>query len=501
MINKIGFDTDKYLTKEVAGLIKRMYLFERLYLEFGGKLFSDHHAARVLPGYRPTTKIELIKKLGELDLYYCVSEEDIVKRKIRGDSGLSYDLQTVKDIEDITNFGIKVSGVIITRSYKQDATVKFKNKLENFGFKVFLLNSIDGYPTEMEKIIAGFEKQPYIKPKNKLVIVTGTGGGAGKMGFCLSQIYHERKRGVKSGFAKCETFPIWNLALKHPVNLAYEASTADLKDVNMVDPYHKKERGVSAINYNRDIENFAILKKLLVSITGEKTPFGYKSPTDMGLNMAKEGIIDDKACRRAAKDEIIRRVFRYQRERLEGKENWSTVERAQGILKKANLKEVDRKVVVFARKAAQDGKKQKKGFQNVYCGAAIELRDGRVITGKNSNILHAESAVILNTLKVLADIPDNIDLIDPGVLKEISEMKEFLKDSNNPSMSVDEVLIALASNAVYDRSAKKAVEVIGKLKDCEMHVTVLPSEGDEVGIRLLKINLTSDAKTASSRFI
>lgn len=491
MKNIVGFDTDKYLEKEIVKLSKRIGSFKRLYLEFGGKLFSDFHAARVLPGYRPTTKIELLKRLGEIDLFYCVCADDIAKGKIRGDSGLTYDLQTLKDIEDITGFGIPVSGVIITRFVKQEAAIKFKKRLEDLGFKAYFQYNIEGYPDDIEKILKAYETQPYIKPTKKLVVVTGTGGGAGKMAFCLSQINYERKKNIKSGFAKCETFPIWNLTLNHPINIAYEASTADLLDVNMVDPFHKKAYGVTAINYNRDIENFDILKKLLIKITGEKNPFGYKSPTDMGVNMAGMAIVDDKICRQAAKDEIIRRYFRYRREKFEGKESQKTVDRIIEILKKAKLKPEDRKVVVSARKKAKDSHR---------IGAALELTSGIIITGKSSENLHAESAVILNAIKELAQIPDQIHLISPNVLKEISEMKSAIKNKTSPSLSVSEALIALAASAAFSPTAKVALGQLEKLKACEMHATVMPSTRDEVGLRLLKINLTSDPKTASSRF-
>lgn len=497
MDNRIGFDTDKYLRKQVEKLSERLHNFETLYLEFGGKLFSDMHASRVLPGYRPTAKIELLKQLGKIDLFYCVSAQDLVKGRIRGDSGLTYSLQVFKDMGDILSFGIKVSGVIITRFEGQLPALQLKRKLESYGIKVFSQNTIEGYPVNMEKILEGYGEQPYIKQDKSLVVVTGTGPGSGKMAFCLSQIYHERKEGRKSGFAKFETFPIWCLPLNHPVNVAYEASTADLHDINMVDPFHKKEYKITAINYNRDIENYAILKKLLKEITGEDHPFGYKSPTDMGVNMAAEGIIDDKICKKAADQEIIRRFFRYQREKIEGKETETTTDWMDEIMKKAGLKPEDRKVVLPARQAAEDARKTGKGHGGLYCGAAIELKDGRIITGKNSSVLHAESAAILNAIKVLSEIPDKIDLISPNVLKEISEMKGKLSNNNFPSLTVNEMLIALSASSAVNPSAKAALDKIEELKNCEMHVTILPSTGDEMGLRILNINLTTDAQLSS----
>lgn len=493
MDGKIGFDTDKYLQKQVEKLSQRLHLFDRLYLEFGGKLFSDLHASRVLPGYRPTAKIELLKKLGEIDLFYCVCANDLVKGRIRGDSGLTYDLQVFKDISDILNYGLKVSGVIITRFDGQPAAGQLKLKLESYGIKTYFQNTIEGYPADMEKIMDGYGRQPFIKPEKSLVIVTGTGPGSGKMAFCLSQIYHERKNKNKTGFAKFETFPIWCLPIDHPVNIAYEAATADLLDVDMIDPYHLKEYGITAVNYNRDVENFAILKNLLKKITKEEYPFGYKSPTDMGVNMAHQGIINDNVCRKAARQEIIRRYFRYHREKVEGKETQATIERIDEIMKKAKIKPEDRKVVLPARKTAKEAKTCGKGHNGLYCGAAIELKDGRIITGKNSSILHAESAAILNAVKILAEIPDKIDLISPNILKEISEMKGKLSNKHFPSLTVNEALIALSASSAVNPAAKAALDKTEELKGCEMHVTVLPSTGDEVGLRILKVNLTSDA--------
>ncbi len=506
MNEKIGFDTDKYLKFQVKKLSERLHRFERLYLEFGGKLLSDLHAFRVLPGYRPAAKTELLKKLKEMDLFYCVSAEDVAKGRIRGDSGLTYDLQTIKEIDEIINLGLNVSGVVISFFADQPAALRLRRKLENLGIKTFIQKRIDGYPNDMAKILKGYEKQPYVKPEKKLVVVTGTGPGSGKMAFCLSQIYQERKKGLKSGFAKFETFPIWNLTLNHPVNIAYEAATADLWDINGVDPFHLKEYKIKAINYNRDIENFAILKKLLKEITGEEHPFGYKSPTDMGINMAYEGIINDKICQQAAKQEIIRRYFRYHKERVEGKETSETTDRIDGIMRKTKLKPTDRRVVLPARQAAKEAEKTGKGFDGIYCGAALELKDGRIITGKNSAVLHAESAAVLNAIKILADIPDKIDLISPNILREISEMKGNLVDKRSPSLTVNETLIALAAASAVNPSAKAALDVIGRLRNCEMHVTLfspvkekfyhkLPSGGDEIGLRILSINLTTDVNT------
>jgi len=493
-MHKKGFDIKKYLKEQKKKILDKVSKFQRLYLEFGGKLCYDLHAARVLPGYEPTTKIELLKKLGDIEIIYCISAKDIEKGRVRRDFGLTYDNMALKDIGDIRDFGLNVSSVIITRYSDESSVKKFKKKLENFGMKSYIHKEIKGYPNNIKKVLAGYGKQPYVKTDKKLIIVTGVGGNSGKMAFCLSQIYHERKRGEKTGFAKFETFPIWNLELKHPINVAYEAATADLLDVNMVDPFHKKAYNVTAINYNRDIENFNILKNIMQKITKEKEPFGYRSPTDMGVNTAKEGIIDDKICREAAKQEIIRRYFRYYREKIEGIETQETIDRIKEIMKEVKVKPEDRKVVIAARKAALDAEKKGKGFNNIFCGAAIELKNGKIVTGKNSSLLHAESAAILNAIKELANIPDDIDLISKEVIQVITNMKKDLLNKKTSCLNVDETLIALAMSSTTNPTAKKALEKLKELENCEMHITHLPTQGDEAGLIRLNMNITTDAK-------
>jgi len=496
MNHAIGFDTEKYISEQAKKIRERVSKFQKLYLEFGGKLCYDMHASRVLPGYRKTAKIELLKTLGDIEIFYCVNAQDIEKGKVMRDFGLTYDNQTLKDIGDIRHFGLDVTAVLIMKYSGESSADKFKKKLENFGIKVYVHRMIDGYPNDIGKVLAGYGRQPYAESKKKLAIVTGVGGNSGKMAFCMSQIYHERKKGMKTGFAKFETFPIWNLELNHPVNVAYEAATADLLDVNMIDALHKKAYGVDAVNYNRDIENFVILKKLMQQITNEKDPFGYKSPTDMGMNMAKEGIVNDGICREAAKQEIIRRYFRYVRGKVEGIEPQATITQIEKIMKKVKVKPEDRKVVVAARKAADEAK-VKKGHENIYCGAAIELKDGRIITGKNSPLLHSESAAILNSVKEVAKIPDEIDLISPEVIKAVQKMKKHLMGREASSLTVDETLIALATSSITNPSAKSALEKLSGLEGCEMHITHLPTPGDEAGLIRLKMNVTSDANIAS----
>ncbi len=493
-MHQIGFDTNKYLEEQTKRILERVSRFEKLYLEFGGKLCYDLHAARVLPGYKPTTKIELLSQLGDIEIIYCVSAKDIEKGRVRRDFGLTYDNQTLKDISDIRDFGLDVSSVVVTRYNNENSVKIFMKKLENFGIKVYVHNEIEGYPDDIEKVLRGYEKQPYIETNKKLIIVTGVGGNSGKMATCLSQICHERKKGHKTGFAKFETFPIWNLELNHPVNAAYEAATADLKDVNMVDTFHKESYGITAINYNRDIENFNILQKLMQKITKEQNPFGYKSPTDMGVNMAAVGIIDDNICRKAAKQEIIRRFFRYHREKVEGIETQETLDKMEEIMKKVNVNPEEREIVRAARKDAVDAEKNGKGFDNIFCGASIELKNEKVIGGKNSPLLHAESAAILNAVKELAKIPDEIDLISPEVIKSITTVKKDLMNKKACSLNVDETIIALAMSSITNPAAKTALDKLKELENCEMHIKHLPTPGDETGLMRLKMNIPTDAK-------
>lgn len=489
------FDTNKYLEEQTKKIRERVSQFEKLYLEFGGKLCYDMHAARVLPGYRPTAKIELLKKLGDIEIIYCVGAKDIERGRVRRDFGLTYDNQTLKDISDIKEFGLRVNSVVITRCENESSIKLLKKKLEDFGVNVFIHTEIPGYPNDIEKVLEGYDRQPYVRSDKKLSIITGAGGGSGKMAVCLSQIFHERKKGMKTGYAKFETFPIWNLPLKHPINIAYEAATADLKDLNAIDPFHKKAYDVDAVNYNRDIENFSILTSLIKGITGEENPFGYKSPTDMGVNTAAVGIINEDACKEASKQEIIRRYFRYFREKVEGIETEETIKQISGIMDKAGVRPEDRRVVGAARKAREDAKNGK-GFEGVFCGAAMQVGD-KIITGKNSPLFHAESAVILNAVKELSNIPDEINLISPEVLESITKMKKDLLGKKTPCLDVSEALIALATSSTANPTAKMALEKLKDLEGCEMHSTHLPKQGDENGIIRLKINLTTDAKISS----
>jgi uncharacterized protein (UPF0371 family) len=493
-MHEIGFDPEIYIKNQSEKIFERVSRFEKLYLEFGGKLCYDLHAARVLPGYTATTKVDLLKHLGDIEILYCVSARDIEKGRVRRDFGLTYDNMMLKDISDIADFGLKVDKAVITLYEGQPSVPKFKTKLENFGLDVYIHEVIPGYPEDMDKVLEGYSKFPYIKIDKRLIIVTGVGGGSGKMATCLSQIAHERKQGHNTGFAKFETFPIWNLELNHPVNVAYEAATADLLDVNMEDPYHKEAYGVTSINYNRDVENFAILTKLMRAVTDEEHPFGYRSPTDMGVNAAKTGITDDEVCQKAARQEIIRRYFRYYREKIEGIETQATLDQMDMIMKKVEVTPEDRPVAKAARDAAEEAREKGKGFKDIYCGAAIQVPDGTIVTGKNSPVLHAESAAILNAVKVLSNIPDGIDLISPEVVKTITDMKQGLLSKKATSLNVDETLIALAISSATNPTAKLALVNLKGLQGCEMHITHLPKAGDEAGLIPLKMNVTTDAK-------
>lgn len=492
---KVGFDTDKYLEAQTKAIKERVAKFKKLYLEFGGKIYNDFHAARAIHGYRASAKMDLLKQLGDIEILYCVSAKDIEKGKVRGDTGLSYDNQTLKEIHDIADFGLKINNVVITRYQNEPSIEKFKNRLENAGLKVCIHKEIAGYPHNIDNVLKGYEGQPLVEISKKLTIVTGAGGNSGKMATCLSQVYNERRQGDKTGYAKFETFPIWNLDLNHPINDAYEAATADLLDVNMIDPFHEKAYGVKAVNYNRDIENFDILISIMERITGEKDPFGYKSPTDMGVNTAAVGIVDDEACRESAKQEIIRRYFRYQKEKKQGIETQGTLDRMAEIMEKAGVREEDRMVVQPARQAAQEAEKdEKKGNKGIFCGAALELPDGKIITGKNSPLLHAESAVILNAIKILAKIPDEVPLLPQSVLEDIGKLKIEILGGRTESLNLEEALIALAVSTSTNPTANACIGMLEKLRGCELHTTHMPSTGDDAGLRKLGLNVTTDGE-------
>jgi len=484
-MNKKGFDNKRYIEKQSKAILERVKKFDKLYLEFGGKLYGDFHASRVLPGYHPDTKIEVLKQLKDIEIIFCISAKDIQKGKIRGDFGLTYDNAALKMINDLKNFDLYVSSVVINRFADEPLAIKFKKFLDKLKIESYFQAEIQGYPANIKKILSseGYGKNPYIKTKKRIVIVTGVGPGSGKMSTCLSQLYLDSKKNIKSGFAKFETFPIWNLPLEHPVNVAYEAATADIGDFNMVDPFHLEIYGIKAINYNRDIENFNIMKNILEKISS----LSYNSPTDMGVSMTKEGIIDGTIIKEASKQEIIRRYLRYKKELAKGFGEEETVGRIEKLMLKLNLETEDRKVVVHAREVSKEAIKKDAKF---FYGCSIELPNGKIINGKSSELLHAESAAILNAIKELANIPKKIKLLPETIIQNINKLKKELK--TNESLNVEEVIIALSISATTNPSADFCIKKLEILRGCEMHSTHFPSRGDESGLRKLGVNITTD---------
>ena len=499
---KIGFDNEKYLREQTAAIIDRAEKFDsKLYLEFGGKLCFDYHAARVLPGYDPNVKIRLLQQLkNKIDIVLCIYAGDIESGRVRGDFGITYDAATFKLIDDLRKWGLDILAVVITRFSGQPSAVVFKNKLERRGVKVYTHYPIENYTTNIDLVVSdeGFGKNEYIETKNPIVVITGPGPNSGKLSTCLSQLYNEHKRGVNAGYAKFETFPIWSIPLKHPVNVAYEAATADILDFNLVDPFHLNIYKETAINYNRDVESFPILKLILNRILDKKSnsPM-YNSPTDMGVNRAGFGIIDDKIVQEAAKQELIRRYFRYNTEYVLGIEKKEAVERVAMLMEELQVKIIDRKVVAVARRASEDAENKGKGNVGIYCGAALELPGGRIITGKNSHLMHASSSLVLNALKVLANIPDEILLLSPQIINQISKLKKGILNEETESLDLEETLIALSISATTNHTAELAMNKLVELKDCEMHMTHIPTPGDEVGLKRLGVNLTTDGKFSS----
>jgi len=499
MVKKTGFDNNKYLKEQTQAILERVGKFNnKLYLEFGGKIVFDYHASRVLPGFDPDVKMRLFQKLKDkADIILCIYAGDIERRKVRADFGITYDVDALKLIDDLRDWGIDILAVVITRFDNQPAAKIFKNKLERRSIKVYTHKFTKGYPTDVDQIVSdeGYGANEYIKTKNPLVIVTGPGPGSGKLATCLSQLYHDHKKGIQSGYAKFETFPIWSIPLKHPVNVAYEAATADIRDFNLVDPFHLKAYNKTAINYNRDVEVFPVIKRILEKIMGSE--FVYQSPTDMGVNRAGFGIVDDEAVKEAARQEIIRRYFRYSCEYLIGFVDKETVQRVEAIMEDLKLKAEDRSVVAPARQAALEAPKSKKGNDGIFCGAAIELKDGSIIMGKNSPLMHAASSLVLNAIKKLADIPDKIHLLSPNVIETIGNLKKNILRAKTVSLDLEETLIALSISATTNPTAQEAMEKLKELEGCEVHMTHMPTPGDETGLRRLGVNLTSEPNFAT----
>lgn len=501
MRKRIGFDTQKYLNTQVKRIMDRVALFDKLYLEFGGKLRYDHHASRVLPGFQVDTKVQMLRILGkEIEIIHCISAKDIERRKVRRDFGLTYEDQILRDINDLKELGLDVSAVVINRFSGESAALKFKQRLENRKIRVFMGYEIPNYLENIDLVVSdeGYGKADWVPTTKKIVIVTAPGPNSGKMSFAMSQVYHDRKRGIMSGFAKFETFPIWDLPVEHPVNVAYEAATADLGDYNCVDPWHQKAHGEISTNYNRDVENFAIMERIIEKLVPKGDPMTeIKSPTDMGVNMANQGIIDNEACQDASKQEILRRYFQYKREFVEGNILYDTIERMEKIMARVGVKPEDRAVATAANKALVASiNDSAKGSNGVHTGAAIEIvknDSNMIVSGKKSPILHSESAALLNGVKSLAGIPDEIDVLSPIIIESIMEMKKGM-GVIDLSLDVKEVLDALAVSGVFNPNAAECLDELGNLKNCEWHSTHLMDPGCEKPLKELGLNITSDAK-------
>ena len=484
--SKIGFDNEKYLKMQSEHIRSRIDSFGgKLYLEFGGKLYDDYHASRVLPGFKPDSKLQMLMQLkDEAEIVIVINAGDIEKNKVRGDLGITYDVDVLRLYKVFTDIGLYVSSVVLTQYEGQRQADAFQKRLESFGVKVYHHYKINGYPSNLQLIMSdeGYGKNDYIKTERKLVVITAPGPGSGKMATCLSQLYHEYKRGIAAGYAKFETFPIWNLPLRHPVNIAYEAATSDLNDVNMIDPFHLEAYGKTTVNYNRDVEIFPVLNEMFEKIMGESP---YKSPTDMCVNMAGNCIIDDDIVCRAAKDEIVRRYYVAMCGKKKGFVSDEEILKLELLMKQAGVAATDRSVVTaaLAREEQTGGP-----------AAAMELPDGRMITGKTSNLMGAASAVLLNALKALGGIDDDVLLMSPQVIEPIQNLKIQHLGNRNPRIHTDEALIALSICAATDDNARLAMEQLEKLNGSEVHSTVILSPVDERTFKRLGINLTCEPK-------
>ncbi len=489
-MRKVGFDNDQYLKMQSEHIRERISHFGgKLYLEFGGKLFDDYHAARVLPGFQPDSKLRMLLQLKErVEIVIVINAADIEKNKVRGDLGITYDMDVIRLIDCFRNIDLFVGSVVLTRFQGQPTAEAFQKRLENLGVKVYRHYPIPGYPSDIATIVSddGYGKNQYIETSKELVVVTAPGPGSGKMAVCMSQLYHEHKRGIQAGYAKFETFPIWNIPLQHPVNLAYEAATADLNDVNMIDPFHLEAYGETTVNYNRDVEIFPVVTAMFEKIMGECP---YKSPTDMGVNMAGNCIIDDDVVSAASRQEILRRYYTALCDQRKGTADEELVPKLELLMKKAGVTTHDRPVIAPAlQKEALTGSP----------AAAMQLPDGRLVTGKTSELLGASSALLLNALKMLGGMDDEVHLISPTVIEPIQHLKVDHLGNRNPRLHTDEILIALSICAATDSKAELAMEQLGKLRGCEVHSSVILSPVDEMVFRRLGLNLTCEPSYQTS---
>ncbi len=483
---KLGFDNDQYLKMQSSHIMERITQFDnKLYLEFGGKLFDDFHASRVLPGFAADSKLQMLMQLADqAEIVMVVSAEDIEKNKIREDLGITYDKDVIRLMDEFRNRGLYVGSVVLTKYTEQRSAILFRQRLEQLGIKVYLHYLIPGYPTNVPLIVSeeGYGKNDYIETTRPLVVVTAPGPGSGKMSVCLSQLYHELKHGIRAGYAKFETFPIWNLPLDHPVNLAYEAATADLNDINMIDPYHLKAYGITTVNYNRDVEIYPVLNAIFMKIYGNSP---YASPTDMGVNMVGNCIIDDEACREASRQEIIRRYYQAVAGLADGSRSEEEVNKIQLLMSQENLQLTDRKVVSHAlNRATQTGAP----------AVAIELPDGQIITGKTGDLLGPSAAAVMNAIKVLAGIPHDELILSPESIAPIQDLKIQYLGSKNPRLHIDEVLIALSATAANNEAAALALKQLPKLKGCQVHSSVRLTTVDKRMFKKLDCDLTCEAK-------
>ena len=485
-MGRIGFDNEKYLKMQSEHIKERISQFGgKLYLEFGGKLFDDYHASRVLPGFEPDSKLQMLLQLKDrAEIVIAINSYDIEKNKVRGDLGITYDIDVLRLITAFRSVGLYVGSIVLTRFTEQPAAKAFKTRLEALGVKVYCHYPIEGYPSNIKHIVSdqGYGKNEYIETTRELVIITAPGPGSGKMATCLSQLYHEHKRGINAGYAKFETFPIWNIPLKHPVNLAYEAATADLNDVNMIDPFHLEAYGETTVNYNRDIEIYPVVCAMFEKIYGECP---YKSPTDMGVNMVGNCIIDDEVVKEAANQEIIRRYYTALCDKKDGLISQEVVYKLELLLEQSKITTADRKCIEYTIKRAEETGKP---------AVAIELQNGKIVTGKTTKLLGASAAALINALKELAGIEKERDLIPPEFIKPIQELKVNHLGNNNPRLHTDEVLIALSTCSVTDEVVVKALEQLPKLTGCEYHSSVIISQIDRKTLKKLGLNITCEPK-------
>lgn len=497
---RTGFDNEKYLQEQTQAILQRLEECEgKLYLECGGKLLYDYHASRVLPGFDPNVKMRVFQSLrDQIDVIVCIYADDIERRKIRSDFGITYDTDVFKMIDDFADWGLTVSRVVITRFNGQPSAVQFKNRLTRRGIKVYTHRATTGYPSDVDAIVSdqGYGANPYIETDHPVVLVTAPGPGSGKLATCLSQLYHDYRKGLSSGYAKFETFPIWNLPIDHPVNVAYEAATADIGDVNQIDHFQLSAYGVQAVNYSRDMEAFPLLKRIIEKITGK--PSFYKSPTDMGVNRCGFGIVDDAAVRESASQEIIRRYYAAACDYARGIGSNDTINRIKLLMEALRLTLTMRSTVRGAEDALKKAVAKGKGRDGIVCAAAMELPDGTIVSGSNSETLHAASALVLNAAKRLAGIPKAIDLIPKQTIESIRHLKRDVLSGRRVSLDLDETLICLAMSAPINPSAQYALEKLPLLRGCEVHFTHLPSVGDSNGLRKLGLNTTSEPRFPST---